>query len=122
MSRIGKKVITIPSKTEISLASGILTVKGPLGTLNKKFKSDIEVSVKGNEVTLLPKRITLENRALWGTYASHIMNMIEGVHTPFVKKLIIEGIGYKSDVKGSNLVLALGFSHLVNVPIPETLK
>ena len=122
MSRIGKKVIAIPAKTEVSLSGGLLTVKGPLGTLTKKLKQDIEVTIGATEITLVPKRITLENKALWGTYASHIMNMISGVTTPFVKKLIVEGIGYKSDVKGNNLVLALGFSHPVNVPIPEGLK
>ena len=122
MSRIGKKVIVIPPQTEVSLTSGVLSVKGPKGTLTKKFKQDTEVTIGATEVTLVPKRDTLENRALWGTYASHVMNMLAGVNTPFVKKLIIEGIGYKSEVKGTNLVLALGFSHLVNVPIPETLK
>jgi len=122
MSRIGKKVIAIPAKTEVSYASGVFTVTGPLGTLTKNFKPEIVVTVSPSEVTLVPKRITLENKALWGTYASHVMNMIAGVTTPFVKKLIIEGIGYKSEVKGDKLVLALGFSHPVNVPIPATLK
>jgi large subunit ribosomal protein L6 len=122
MSRIGKKVIAIPKGTEVSFSSPILTVKGPQGVLVKNFKNDIGVNIENSEVTLSPRTMSLENRALWGTYASHIMNMIAGVTTPFTKKLIIEGIGYKSDVKGSNLVLALGFSHLVNVPIPSTLK
>jgi len=122
MSRIGKKVIAIAPKTEVSLSGDILTVKGPLGTLVKKFKNDIEIKIAASEVTLMPKKVTLDTMALWGTYASHIMNMIAGVTTPYVKKLILEGIGYKSEVKGSNLVLALGFSHQVVVPIPETLK
>lgn len=122
MSRIGKKIIKIPAKTEVSFASGLLTVKGPLGSLSKNFKNNIDIVVSGDEVTLTPKTLNLENRALWGTYASHIMNMIEGVNTPFVKKIILEGIGYKSDVKGTNLVLALGFSHPVNVPISQDLK
>ena len=122
MSRIGKKVIAIPSKTEVAFAGGILTVKGPLGTLEKKLKENIEINIGTNEITLVPKIITLENKALWGTYASHIMNMIYGVTTPYTKKLIIEGIGYKSEVKGDKLVLALGFSHPVNVSIPSGLK
>lgn len=122
MSRIGKKVIAIPKSTEVTFSDGVISVKGPLGTLTKKFKSDIEVKIAGAEITLVPKRDTLENRALWGTYASHIMNMIAGVTTPYTKKLILEGIGYKSDVKGDNLVLALGFSHPVNVAIPKILK
>ena len=122
MSRIGKKVIAIPAKTEITLSGDILAVSGPLGTLTKKFKPEIEISVGPNQITLAPKRLTLENKALWGTYASLIMNMIAGVTTPFTKKLILEGIGYKSEVKGDKLVLALGFSHPVNVPIPLGLK
>jgi|SRR3989338_2316561 len=122
MSRIGKKVIAIPEKTEASVASGIFTVKGPLGTLEKKFKPEIEVIISEKEITLVPTKITLETKALWGTYASHVGNMLLGVTTPFVKKLIVEGIGYKSEVKGSNLVMALGFSHPVTVPIPQGLK
>jgi large subunit ribosomal protein L6 len=122
MSRIGKKVIAIPKGTEVSNSLGVFSVKGSLGTLTKKFKQDIEITIGSDSITLVPKKDTLENRALWGTYASHIMNMISGVTTPYVKKLVIEGIGYKSEVKGENLVLALGFSHPVNVPIPKTLK
>lgn len=122
MSRIGKKIIAIPAGTEVTLVNGVLTVKGAQGSLSKNFKNDIDVTIADGKVTLTPKTMSLENRALWGTYASHVMNMVAGVTTPFVKKLILEGIGYKSEVKGTNLVLALGFSHPVNVPIPATLK
>ncbi len=122
MSRIGKKIIVIPKATEVTYSDSVITVKGPLGTLTKKFKKDIEVTVGATEITLVPKVESLENKALWGTYASHIMNMIAGVTTPYVKKLIIEGIGYKSEVKGETLVLALGFSHPVIVSIPKILK
>ena len=122
MSRIGKKIIRIPEKTEITLDGRMLSVKGPVGVLSREFKPDISITVGAQEVSLIPERITLENKALWGTYGSHIKNMIIGVNTPFVKKLIIEGIGYKSEVKGDKLVLALGFSHPVNVPISAGLK
>ena len=122
MSRIGKKIIVIPAKTEISFVNGFFSVKGPLGSLSKTFKPEIEITVGAQEITLVPKKLTVETNALWGTYASLIMNMISGVNTLFVKKLIIEGIGYKSEVKGTNLVLALGFSHPVIVAIPEALK
>ncbi len=122
MSRIGKKIIEIPEKTEVSLTAGVITVKGPLGTLTKNFKSDIIIDIGEKEITLVPKKENIESRALWGTYASHIVNMIAGVNTAYVKKLIIEGIGYKSEVKGDTLVLALGFSHPVHLKIPEGLK
>jgi large subunit ribosomal protein L6 len=122
MSRIGKKIIAIPAKTEVKQSGTAFTVTGPLGTLTKAFKSDIAITIDGSTVTLVPKKETLENRALWGSYASHIMNMIAGVTVPFQKKLILEGIGFKSEVKGDKLVLALGFSHPVNVAIPASLK
>lgn len=122
MSRIGKKHIQIPAQTQVTFASGVLTVSGPKGTLSKDISSDIVITVGPQEVTLAPVKETIASRALWGTYASHIINMIAGVNTPFTKKLLLEGIGYKSEVKATNLVLALGFSHPVSVPIPSTLS
>lgn len=122
MSRIGKKEIAIPKGTEVSMTEGVLTVKGPLGSLSKTFKPEIVVNIEGEKITLSPKKQNGQSAALWGTYASHIINMIAGVNTLFSKKLIIEGVGFKSEVKGDNLVLGLGFSHPVSVPIPQSLK
>lgn len=122
MSRIAKKPIAIPEKTTVSFAAGILTVKGPLGELKKDFKPEIEVAIANNEVTLTPVRNSLDVLALWGTYGSHLRNMMAGVNTLYQKKLIVEGIGFKSDVKGKDLHMALGFSHPVVVEIPTDLK
>lgn len=122
MSRIGKKVIAIPEKTAVALQNGVLTVTGPLGALSKTFKPEIVVTIADGSVTLAPKSENGASIALWGTYASHVMNMISGVAVAYVKKLIIEGIGYKSEVKGANLVMALGFSHPVSIVIPDGLK
>ena len=122
MSRIGKKIITLPEKTELTVSDNTISVKGPLGVLSRPLHPVIEVKIEGNEVTLHPRKMTLESRALWGTYASHLSNMVEGVNKPFEKKLILEGIGYKSEVKGDKLHLALGFSHPVIVDIPTGLK
>ena len=122
MSRLGKKPIVVPEKTEVVFSGNNVMVKGPLGELTTRIDPKIEVKVSGSEVTLVPKVVTLESRALWGTYAAHISNMISGVNKPFEKKLILEGIGYKSEVKGDRIVLALGFSHPVEVSIPEGLK
>lgn len=122
MSRIAKKPIVIPEKTEVSFASGVLTVKGPLGSIAKNIRPDIDIKIENKSITLVPTNETIQAKALWGTYASHIKNMIAGVHKAYEKKLIVEGIGYKADVKGANLALALGFSHPVNVPIPSDLK
>ncbi|MDP3996198.1 MAG: 50S ribosomal protein L6 [bacterium] len=123
MSRIGKKPIDIPDKTEISISGGNVTVKGPGGTLAREFKTGkISVVSRDKQVVLTPNSDSIETRALWGTYASHIKNMIKGVNTPYEKKLILEGVGYRAEVKGKDLVMGLGFSHQVKVPIPDTLK
>lgn len=122
MSRIAKKPIAIPPKTEVSFSNGIITVKGPLGTLTKTIRPYITVTIENGTITLAPKTLNLQSRALWGTYASHIKNMIAGVHKAYEKKLIVEGIGFKADVKGTTLALALGFSHPINMPIPADLK
>lgn len=121
MSRIGKKEIQIPEKTEVALSAGTLTVKGPKGTLERMIRPLILINIDAGVVTMKPVKENKESLALWGTYASHLKNMIAGVNTPYQKKLILEGVGFKSEVKGSNLVLALGFSHPVNVPITEGL-
>jgi large subunit ribosomal protein L6 len=127
MSRIAKKPIIIPAKTEASFAAGVMTVKGPLGTLTKNFRDDVSVTITANEtgakeIALATTRSTLQSKAMIGTYASHIRNMIAGVNKAYEKRLIVEGIGYKADIKGKDLVLAVGFSHLINVPVPADLK
>ncbi len=122
MSRIGKKVITLPANTEVKVSGNSVSVKGPLGELTRNLHPIIEVKVDGNTVTLNPKKETGESKALWGAYASHITNMVSGVNKLFEKKLILEGIGFKSEVSGNKMTLALGFSHPVTVSIPESLK
>jgi large subunit ribosomal protein L6 len=122
MSRIAKKAIVIPAKTTATYLDGAFSVKGPLGEIKKTFSTDISVTIANNEITIAPAREDIPNMALWGSYASHIKNMLAGVNKVYEKKLIIEGIGFKADVKGTNLVLAVGFSHLVTLPIPEGIK
>jgi len=121
MSRIGKQEIQIPKGVEITKSGDILKVVGPKGTLMKIFRDDIIINITNNSITLNVKRNDKFSKALWGTYASHIKNMIKGVETPYQKKLILEGVGFKSEVRGKELNLALGFSHPVIVPIPESI-
>lgn len=121
MSRIGKKEIVAGNNVEISFNNGVFAAKGPKGSLERSFTSDIQIKVDGKQVMLTPIRNSNNLMALWGTYASHIKNMIKGVSEGFQKKLILEGVGYKSQVNGTNLLLNLGFSHPVNVEIPKTL-
>lgn len=122
MSRIGKKIINIPDKVEVAKNGRLLTVKGPLGSLTREFKDDIAVNLNEKEITLAQTVNTVFSRALWGTYGSHILNMIEGVTKGYEKKLTIEGVGYKVNVQGNNFVLDIGLSHSVPVPIPEGIK
>lgn len=128
MSRIGKQKIIIPAGTEVKKETGkefgslLITVKGPLGEVVREFKKGININIENNEINLTPEKEEVKLIALWGTYASHLKNMIKGVNSVFQKKLIVEGVGFKSEVSGKNLVLALGFSHQVIVPIPNDLK
>lgn len=122
MSRIAKQPIPIPQGVTALLNDGTLLVKGPKGELSRQFLSDIEMKIENGAITLVPLKVTLFLRALWGTYASHVKNMLEGVTSGFEKKLVVEGIGFKAAVAGNDLVLSLGFSHPVKLSIPKTLK
>ena len=119
MSRLGKRAIQIPAGTEVSVVSSELVVKGKGGTLKKMVHPAITISVANGEVVVTPKETSRLGRALWGTYAAHVRNMVGGVNTPFVKKLQVEGIGYKAELSGKQLKLAVGFSHPVLLSIPE---
>ena len=127
MSRIGKQKLTIPSGVQASLniekGLQIFKVKGPLGELSREFKPEIKIEINGQDIKLTPENEEeIFLKALWGTYASHIKNMIEGVTKGFKKVLVIEGIGFKAQVAGDKITLSLGFSHPVEIKIPKGLK
>ncbi|MBP9760198.1 MAG: 50S ribosomal protein L6 [Candidatus Pacebacteria bacterium] len=119
MSRIGKRAIVIPAKTEVSVADGVLTVKGPKGTLTKGIHPFVSIEAGDKEVLVSPKNETRLAKALWGTYASHLKNMQKGVNEEFKKKLVLDGIGFRMAVSGKSLTLNIGFSHPVVMDIPE---
>ena len=119
MSRIGKQEILIPAGVKVTQSGNTITVAGPKGTLTRTFRGEIVITVTDKGVALSTERNDKFSKSLWGTYASHIKNMVKGVETPYQKKLILEGVGFKSEVKGKEFHFALGFSHPVVVPIPE---
>jgi large subunit ribosomal protein L6 len=119
MSKIGKQEIQIPAGVKVTRDGSVLKVSGPKGELQKTFRDDIDITIGENMVTLNIKRNDKFSKSLWGTYASLIKNMVLGVVTPYQKKLILEGVGFKSEVKGKEMNFALGFSHPVIVKIPE---
>lgn len=128
MSRIGKKIIEIPAGVEVNKKdlldqNGVqLKVKGPLGELCRDFRNEIDIIVGENTIKTLLKKSSPFSNALWGTYSSHISNMVDGVTKGFEKKLIVDGIGFKVGVQGKNLQMSLGFSHQVEVAISDDLK
>ncbi len=119
MSRIGKQTVIIPTGTEAKLSGTVFSVKGPKGSLTRDFPGAVTLHIEGSEITFTPNKIGDRTvNALWGTYASHVKNMVVGVNEGYSKKLVLEGVGFKSDVAGNTLNLALGFSHPVKVAIP----
>jgi large subunit ribosomal protein L6 len=119
MSRTGKLPIKIPAGTEVSVASGELTVKGKGGTLKRAMHPAIKIEVANGEAIVSQAQSTRLARALWGTYAAHVRNMVAGVNTPFQKRLDVQGIGYRAELSGKQLKLQVGFSHPVLMAIPE---
>ncbi len=119
MSRLGKIPVTIPAGVEVTLADGVLKAKGPKATLERPVRDEVSITVDAGEVTLAPANETKLARSLWGTYAAHTRNMITGVTEGFTRNLEIEGVGYRAEVKGNEIVLNVGFSHPVNLTIPE---
>ncbi len=117
MSRLGKQPVAIPAGVEVSLDNSVLTVKGPKGTLVRPVRNDVSFAIVDGVITLTPNSTDMAP-ALWGTYAAHVRNMIKGVKDGFTKILDIEGVGYKAEVKGTELVLNMGYSHPVPMTIP----
>ena len=121
MSRLAKKPIAIPAKVTVNTEDGVFVVKGPKETLSKDIHSSISIEVTPEGIMVTPKNNSKLARALTGTFAAHVRAMLTGVETPFKKVLIINGVGYKVELKGDELVFALGFSHPVVAKIPEGL-
>lgn len=119
MSRIGKQPIALPKGVEASFSAGVLTVKGPKGTLSRKIDDAVNVTIENNSIVVSLKKENDGPSAIWGTIAAHANNMVEGVTKGFTKILEIEGVGYRAELKGKDLVLSVGFSHPVALAIPE---
>ncbi len=122
MSRLSKKPIVIPAKTEVSISGAKVTVKGPLGELVRSFPEVVAIEKEGSEIRVSVTNPHRNYKPLDGTVVAHLKNMIAGVNTAYEKKLLIEGVGYKADAKGEALHLALGFSHPVVLDVPKGLK
>ena len=119
MSRIGNKVIVLPAGVELINNDNVVTVKGPKGELTREFSKDIEIRVEGTEVTLHRPNDSKEMKTIHGTTRALLNNMVVGVSEGFKKELEMRGVGYRAQLQGSKLVLAVGKSHPDEVEAPE---
>ena len=116
MSRIGKKLIEVPQGVTVTLNEKEVIVKGPKGELKQVIHPEIKVELKDGKIYVSPKsELSKRGRGLWGLYRALIANMVEGTSKGFEKKLEIEGVGFKANVDGDNLVLNLGFTNPIKI-------
>ncbi len=121
MSRIGKKAVPVPAGVTANINDGMLSVKGPKGTLTLTLADDIAYAVEGDGISVKPANDTKRARAFWGMQRTLVQNLVTGVTDGFTKKLLITGVGYRAAAQGRNLRLQLGYSHDVNIDVPEGL-
>jgi large subunit ribosomal protein L6 len=122
MSRIGKKPIAVPSGVTVTIDPDVVRVHGPKGELSERIPRDISVAQEGEEILVTRPTDRGEHRALHGLTRSLVANMVEGVTDGFQKTLEIQGVGYRAQLKGKDLELALGYSHPVPVKAPEGIE
>ena len=119
MSRIGKKPVEIPAGVTATVAGQTVEVKGPKGTRSFTATDDITVTLDGNMVAVQPRGTSKRARQQWGMARSMVANLVEGVTKGFRKDLEINGVGYRAQMQGNTLKLALGYSHDVNFEVPK---
>jgi len=122
MSRIGRKPIPVPESVTVELAPGRVAVKGPKGELAQSLSAEMKVQQEDGTVTVERPTDRGEHRALHGLTRSLIANMVEGVTDGFEKRLEIQGVGYRAQLKGKSLEMALGYSHSVPIEPPEGIE
>ncbi len=119
MSRLAKKPISIPKTVKVTVSEGVLSVSGKNATLTRVIHPSITITITEEGVVISPNNKTKLARALTGTFAAHTKAMISGVETPFQKVLELNGVGYKVELRGTDLVFSVGFSHQVILPVPK---
>jgi len=122
MSRIGKKPVAIPSGVSADIADGILTVKGPKGSLSLTMREEISYTLEGETILVKPANATKQARAFWGMQRTLVDNLVTGVTQGYTKILDITGVGYRANAQGKNLKLQLGYSHDVDFAVPEGIE
>ena len=122
MSRVGKYPVEIPSGVSVEVDGVVVKAKGKLGELSVRLTDDVEITTKDNVVIVQPRPEAPDAKKMWGTSRAIIKGLVDGVSEGFQKKLEINGVGYRAQVQGKDLVLQLGYSHDVKYPIPAGIK
>ncbi|ANY19810.1 50S ribosomal protein L6 [Tsuneonella dongtanensis] len=122
MSRIGKVPVAVPAGVSADTTDGILTVKGPKGSLTLNMRDEISYTVEDDRILVRPANDTKQARAFWGMQRTLVSNLVEGVTDGFTKTLDIKGVGYRAQAQGKKLKLQLGYSHDVDLDVPEGLE
>ena len=122
MSRIGKVPVAIPGGVTAAIADGVLTVKGPKGTLTLTMRDEISYVVEDGRILVRPANDTKQARAFWGMQRTLVANLVTGVTEGYTKVLEITGVGYRANAQGKNLKLQLGYSHDVDFAVPEGIE
>lgn len=122
MSRIGKVPVTIPEKVKVDIKDQTVNVEGPKGKVSKTFAPVVKIEIANKKVTVAPVEETRFARAMYGTARSVIAGMVKGVTEGYTKELEIQGVGFKANLKGKQLDLALGYSHPILFDIPDGIK
>ena len=122
MSRIGKKAVTVPAGVTATIEGKQMTVKGPKGALSLLLRDEIKYTVEDGGISVQPANDTKRARAFWGMQRTMVQNLVTGVSEGFTKKLLISGVGYRAAAQGRNLKLQLGYSHDVNIDVPEGIE
>lgn len=122
MSRIGKKPVTVPAGVTASIDDRVLSVKGPKGTLSLNLRDEIKYELQDGGISVQPANETKAARAFWGMQRTMVQNLVTGVTEGFTKKLLITGVGYRAASQGKVLKLQLGYSHDVNIDVPEGIE
>lgn len=122
MSRIGKRPITVPAKVQITIDGTKVVVKGPKGELSRDLPTNVSVSQEGEILQVNRRDDSRTSRQLHGLCRTLVANMVEGVSTGFQRRLEIQGVGYRAQLQGRNLILNMGYSHQVQIPPPEGIQ
>ena len=122
MSRIGKRPVALPAGVSATTEGQILSVKGPKGILQLQMREEINYDISADGISVQPANATKQARAFWGMQRTLVQNLVTGVTDGFTKVLEITGVGYRAAAQGNNLRLQLGYSHDVNVPVPDGIE